>query len=153
MENKAIEELIKKREDMLWWIWPIWSSWDYIEDFIADLKTLQPSKPESECHHKFENKSFIEKCLICWEEFKRDYISQWYRENPPKNPDSGWAGIEKLELDLIHLWWHDVHKYKKIEKMPNGRLEEIDDLKICLLGMEEQFNKNFKKIADRINKQ
>jgi hypothetical protein len=37
--------------------------------------------------------------------------------------------------------------------MPNGRLEEIDDLKICLLGMEEQFNKNFKKIADRINKQ
>lgn len=93
-------------------------------------KHLQLEKPESECKCKWWRH-----CEVC------------------RKADSCWAGIEKLELDLIHLWWHDVHKYKKIEKMPNGRLEEIDDLKICLLGMEEQFNKNFKKIADRINKQ
>jgi hypothetical protein len=56
-----------------------------------------------------------------------------------------------LKLNDIRLWWADVHSYKKIEKMTNWRLEEVNDDKVFLWLLEQQFNDNFKKIEDYIN--
>ena len=134
--EKAIQELIKKREDMLWWIWPIWDSWDYIEDFIADIKTLQPSKPESECKHGGKDiwckwfwnwAALIELCEKCQKE------------------EMKWAGIEKCK----HCNWTWLKKERKLLSWDEKTKRAIESSRRWKEKNKEKSNNTFINVREK----